>query len=54
MAHTQARPVPARRLPGSLAAALHAAGHGAAMLRVHDVAETVQALRVWRALDGLE
>jgi dihydropteroate synthase len=43
-------PAPARRLPGSLAAALHAAGHGAAMLRVHDVAETVQALRVWRAL----
>lgn len=41
-----------RRLPGSLAAALFAATRGAAILRVHDVAETVQALRVWRALGG--
>ncbi len=39
-----------RRGPGSIAAALHAALHGAAVLRVHDVAETVQAVRVWRAL----
>jgi dihydropteroate synthase len=45
--------VPTRRLPGSLAAALHAAQHGAAILRVHDVAETVQAVRVWRGLAGL-
>lgn len=45
--------LPTRRLPGSLAAALHAAGHGAAILRVHDVAETIQALRVWRGLNGL-
>ncbi len=41
---------PALRGPASLAAALFAASHGAAMLRVHDVAETVQALRVWQAL----
>jgi dihydropteroate synthase len=40
---------PARRLAGSLAVALAAAGRGAAILRVHDVAETVQALRVWEA-----
>jgi dihydropteroate synthase len=40
----------ARRGPGSIAAGLHAALHGASMLRVHDVAETVQAVRVWRAL----
>ncbi len=40
------------RLGGSLAIALHAAQAGAAMLRVHDVAETVQALKVWRALGG--
>ena len=39
-----------RRGPGSIAAGLHAALHGASMLRVHDVAETVQAVRVWRAL----
>ena len=41
--------VPAdRRLPGSLAFALQAAGQGVQLLRVHDVAETLQALRVWR------
>ncbi|WP_448586880.1 dihydropteroate synthase [Thermaurantiacus sp.] len=40
---------PADRLPGSLAAALVAAARGAHVLRVHDVAETVQALRIWRA-----
>lgn len=37
------------RLGGSIAAALIAAQNGAAMVRVHDVAETVQALKVWRA-----
>ncbi len=37
------------RLGGSVAAALLAAQQGAAMVRVHDVAETVQALKVWRA-----
>jgi dihydropteroate synthase len=38
-----------RRTAGSVAAALAVASRGAAVLRVHDVAETVQALRVWRA-----
>ena len=38
------------RLGGSLALALHGASHGVQMLRVHDVPETVQALRVWRGL----
>ena len=38
-----------RRAAASVAAALAAAARGAAILRVHDVAETVQALRVWRA-----
>lgn len=38
------------RLGGSLAAALSAAQQGAAIVRVHDVAETAQALKVWRAL----
>ncbi|MBN8889573.1 MAG: dihydropteroate synthase [Rhodospirillales bacterium 70-18] len=46
-------PVARRRGPGSLAAGLHAALHGAAMLRVHDVAATAQAVRVWRGLLGL-
>lgn len=36
-----------QRLGGSLASALYAAKEGAAILRVHDVAETRQALRVW-------
>lgn len=40
----------ARRSPGSVAAALAALGRGAAVLRVHDVAETVQAVRVWQGL----
>jgi dihydropteroate synthase len=40
---------PADRLPGSLAAALFAAARGAHVLRVHDVAATVQALAIWRA-----
>jgi dihydropteroate synthase len=39
----------AARVHGSVAAALHAAAHGARILRVHDVAATAQALRVWRA-----
>jgi dihydropteroate synthase len=38
------------RLGGSVAAALLAAQRGAAMVRVHDVTETVQALKVWRAV----
>jgi dihydropteroate synthase len=41
---------PMARLPGSLAIALHAADAGADILRVHDVAETRQALEIWRAL----
>lgn len=41
-----------RRAPGSIAAALHGAAQGAQILRVHDVAETVQALAVWGALAG--
>lgn len=41
---------PDQRLAGSLAAALAAVQGGAAILRVHDVAETVQALAVWRAV----
>ncbi|MBI3437797.1 MAG: dihydropteroate synthase [Proteobacteria bacterium] len=40
------------RVGGSVAAALKAAQGGADMLRVHDVAETVQALKVWRAMSA--
>jgi dihydropteroate synthase len=37
------------RLAGSLAAALGCVAQGASIVRVHDVAETVDALKVWRA-----
>jgi dihydropteroate synthase len=40
----------ARRLGGSIAGALFAVERGASILRVHDVRETVQAIRVWQAL----
>ncbi|HEX8885374.1 MAG TPA: dihydropteroate synthase, partial [Noviherbaspirillum sp.] len=38
------------RLAGSVAAALCAAARGTDIIRVHDVAATVDALKVWRAL----
>ena len=38
------------RLPGSLAAHLLAVENGAAIIRTHDVAETVQALKVAAAI----
>lgn len=40
----------AQRMPASVAAALLAAQSGAAVLRVHDVAATRDALAVWRAI----
>ncbi|HEX2942717.1 MAG TPA: dihydropteroate synthase [Rhodopila sp.] len=43
-------PVADRRLGGSLAGALFAVQQGAAIVRVHDVRETVQAIRVWHSL----
>ena len=39
---------PQQRMAGSIAAALFAAENGASILRVHDVAETVDALKVWQ------
>ena len=38
------------RLGGSIALAVKGASLGAQLIRVHDVAETVQALKVWRGL----
>jgi dihydropteroate synthase len=40
------------RLSGSLAAVGWAAHHGAAVVRVHDVADTHQYLQVWQAIDS--
>ena len=42
------------RLPASLVAAIIAAQHGAQILRVHDVAETKQALMIWQAFAHID
>lgn len=44
------RPVEGR-MPASVAAAMLAVQHGAAIIRVHDVAETKDALAVWAAIE---
>lgn len=41
---------PAERIAGSVAAALIAVQHGARMVRVHDVAATLDALKVWHGV----
>ena len=43
---------PADRVSGSVAAALYAVTEGAQMVRVHDVRQTVDALKVWSALQA--
>ena len=40
------------RLPGSLAAGIWGINNGVNILRVHDVAETVQALKVFSAIES--
>ncbi len=45
-------PNPVDRMPGSLAAALQGLRRGAQVLRVHDVAETRQAVALWSAIEG--
>jgi dihydropteroate synthase len=44
----------AHRLPASVAAALIAVQHGANIVRVHDVSATVDALRIWNAVNGVD
>jgi dihydropteroate synthase len=44
---------PDQRLGGSIAAHLRAAGAGARIIRTHDVAETVQALKLTAAIEDL-
>ncbi|MFV2037184.1 MAG: dihydropteroate synthase [Paracoccaceae bacterium] len=41
------------RLPGSIAAALAAIAQGVQIVRVHDIAQTRQALTIWAATTGL-
>jgi dihydropteroate synthase len=45
---------PDRRIGGSIASHLIAIAHGAAIIRVHDVAETLQALKVAAAIRSAE
>jgi dihydropteroate synthase len=44
------REIPSERVSSSVAAALFAVERGAKIVRVHDVRETVDALKVWTAL----
>lgn len=44
---------PQNRLAGSLAAVAWSAMHGAALVRVHDVAETRQFIDTWKAIDQI-
>jgi dihydropteroate synthase len=46
------RDAPAERVHGSVAAHLLAVDRGARIVRVHDVAATVDALKVWAAVDA--
>jgi dihydropteroate synthase len=46
-------PDPRRRLPASLAAGLFALSRGAAILRVHNVVETIQAIKAWEGLKSV-
>jgi dihydropteroate synthase len=48
------RTTPADRAAGSAAAALIAVQRGARMVRVHDVAATVDALAVWQAVHAVD
>jgi dihydropteroate synthase len=48
------RSVPGERQAGSVAAALIAVQRGARMVRVHDVAATVDALAVWRGVHAVD
>lgn len=41
-----------KRMAGSVAAALAAVQRGAKLVRVHDVAETVDAIKVWQAIQS--
>ncbi|WP_459040575.1 dihydropteroate synthase [Stenotrophomonas sp. PSU-St83] len=47
------REAPAERVAASVAAHLIAVQRGARIVRVHDVAATVDALKIWRAVDAV-
>ena len=45
------REVPAERLAASIAAHLYGASRGAAIIRAHDVAPHIDALKTWAAIE---
>lgn len=54
LAHNGQTPEPAERQTASVAAALLAVERGACVVRVHDVKQTVDALKVWQAMQQEE
>ena len=42
----------AARMPGSVAVALHAISQAVQIVRVHDIVQTRQAVRLWQAIEG--
>ncbi len=52
LAHEGQEPEPAQRQAASVAAALLAVERGASIVRVHDVKDTVDALKVWQAVQA--
>ncbi|MGE0098413.1 MAG: dihydropteroate synthase [Hydrogenophaga sp.] len=52
LGHATGREIPAERMAASVAAAVLAVDRGARVVRVHDVRETVDALRVWQAMQA--
>ncbi|MEY2782574.1 MAG: Dihydropteroate synthase, partial [Pseudomonadota bacterium] len=50
LAEAGVAPEPAQRVSASVAAALLALERGAKIVRVHDVKETVDSLKVWQAM----
>ena len=51
LAHDGQVPEPAQRQAASVAAALLAVQRGASVVRVHDVKDTVDALKIWQAMN---
>jgi len=51
LAHDGQVPEPAQRQVASVAAALLAVQRGASVVRVHDVKDTVDALKIWQAMN---
>ena len=47
-------PDAAKRVSGSVAGAIWSVAHGVAMVRVHDVRETKQALKLWQRLSAAQ